>query len=72
MQKIIINGREYGSITLPQTKEAMRVYTLVTRAFAARRPIRVSLLFSPGKLRALGHYQKGSARQELEDLELYI
>lgn len=72
MQKIIINGKEYGSITLPQTQEAMRVYTIVTRAFAARRPIKISLLFSPGKLRALGYYQKGSARQELEDLELYI
>ena len=72
MQKIIINGREYGSIELPQTKSAARVYAVVTKAFAARRPIRISLLFSPGKIRALGHYQKGSARQELEDLELYI
>lgn len=72
MAKIIINGREYGSIDLPQTKESMRVYTAVTKAFAARRPVRLSLLFSPGKLRALGYYQKGGARQELEDLELYI
>jgi hypothetical protein len=72
MHKIIINGREYGSITLPQTATAMRVYTAVTKAFATRRPIKVTLLFSPGKIKALGHYQKGGARQELEDLELYI
>jgi len=72
MQKIIINDKEYGSIDMPQTKTAARVYAIVTKAFAARRPIRISLLFSPGKIRALGAYQKGGARQELEDLELYI
>lgn len=72
MQKIIINGKEYGSIEMPQTKAAARVYDVVTKAFAQRRPIRISLLFSPAKIRSLGSYQKGSARQELEDLKLYI
>jgi hypothetical protein len=72
MQKVIINDKEYGSIELLQTKEASRVYTIITKAFASRRPIKISLLFSPGKLKALGFYQKGGARQELEDLELYI
>lgn len=72
MQKIIINGRDYGSIELPQTKEASRVYAIITKAYASRRPIKTTLLFSPAKLRALGYYQKGGSRQELEDLELYL
>ncbi|OHD79385.1 MAG: hypothetical protein A2023_06800 [Sulfuricurvum sp. GWF2_44_89] len=72
MQKISINGREYGSIEMPQTKAALRVYESVTKAFASRRPIKITLLFSPSKLRALSYYQKGGSRQELEDLELYI
>lgn len=72
MHKIIINGKEYGSIELPQTKTAERVYAIVTKAFASRRRVTIALLFSPAKIKALNHYQKGSARKELEELELYI
>lgn len=72
MHKIIIHGKEYGSIDLPQTKAAERVYAVITKAFASRRRISIFLLFSPGKIKALSHYQKGSARKELEDIELYI
>ena len=72
VQKIIINQKYYGSIELPDTENGRRVLAIVTRAYASRRPIKVNLLFSPGKLRALGFYQKGGAWQELQDLELYI
>lgn len=72
MHKIIINGKDYGSIELPQTKSAERVYAIVTKAFASRRRLNISLLFSPAKIKALNHYQKGSARKELEDLDFYI
>jgi len=71
-QKIIINQKYFGSIDLPDTEAARRVMAIVTRAYAGRKPIRITLLFSPGKLRALGYYQTGGAWQELLDLELYI
>lgn len=72
VQKIIINQKYYGSIELPDSERGGRILANVARAYASRRPIKVTLLFSPGKLRSLGFYQKGGAWQELEDLELYI
>ncbi|MGA9045119.1 hypothetical protein [Sulfuricurvum sp.] len=72
VQKIIIDQKYYGSIELPDTEAARRVVAIVSRAYAARKPIRINLIFSPGKLRALGYYQTGGAWQELLDLELYI
>lgn len=72
VQKIIIDQKYYGSIELPDTEAARKVVAIVTRAYAARKPMRIDLLFSPGKRRALGYYQTGGAWQELLDLELYI
>lgn len=72
MQKIIINKKYCGSIELPSTDAARRVFVAVTKAVAAKRQMGVSIIFSPGKLRALEHYQVGGAWQELLDLELYI
>lgn len=72
VQKIIINQKYYGSIELPDSERGGRILSNVTRAYVSRRPIKVTLLFSPGKLRSLSFYQKGGAWQELEDLELYI
>lgn len=72
MQKIIINEKNYGSIELPNRQASKRVYDLVTKAYAAHRVIKIALIFAPAKLKALNSYQKGGARQELEDLELYI
>lgn len=72
VQKIIINQKYYGSIDLPDTESARKVMAVVTRAYASRKPIKVTLLFSLAKLRALGYYQTGGAWQELLDLELYI
>ncbi len=72
MQAIIINEKNYGSIEWPKTKGAKRVYDAVIKAYAQRRPIRLNLLFSPGKLKALNSYQKGGSREALEDLEWFI
>lgn len=72
MQPIIINDKQYGSIEWPQTKGAHRVYAAVTKAYGTRRPIRLSLIFSPGKLKSLRSYQKGGARDALEDIEWFI
>jgi len=72
VQKIIINQKFYGSIALPETDAARRVFAIVTKAYASRKRMSVNLIFSPGKLRALQHYQAGGAWQELADLELYI
>lgn len=57
---------------LPSTDAARRVFVAVTKAYAAKREMSVSILFSPAKLRTLQHYQPGGAWQELLDLELYI
>lgn len=72
MQAIIINDKNYGSIEWPKTKGAKRVYDAVIKAYAQRRPIRLNLLFPPGKLKALNSYQKGGSREALEDLEWFI
>ena len=72
VEKIIINQKYYGSIELPDSESGRRILASVTRAYASRRPIKVTLVFSPGKLRSLGFYQKGGAWQELQDIELYI
>lgn len=72
MEKIIINKKYFGSIDLPSTDAARRVFVRVTKAYAAQKPMNIHLLFSPGKLKALQYYQVGGAWQELLDLELYI
>jgi hypothetical protein len=72
VEKIIINKKYFGSIDLPSTDGARRVFVTVTKAYAARKPMDISLLFSSGKLKALQYYQVGGAWQELLDLELYI
>jgi hypothetical protein len=72
MQKIIINQKYYGSIELPDTQEAARVFSKVKSAFGAGKTMEISLLFPSYKMKALESYQKGGARQELEDIELYI
>jgi hypothetical protein len=72
MQKIIINQKFYGSIELPDTPEAARVFSKVKSAFGAGKTMEIGLIFPQYKLKALSSYQKGGARQELEDIELYI
>ena len=72
MQKIIINQKYYGSLELANTPEAARVFSKVKSALASGKTMEIGLLFPHYKLKALGSYQKGGARQELEDIELYI
>lgn len=72
MQKIIINQKYYGSITLPATDAARRVFAVVKNAFGAQKEMSVQILFSPRKLKELQQYQKGGAVSELSDLDLYI
>lgn len=72
MQKILINQKFYGSLELDNTDEARRVFSKVKSAFGAGKTMDIGLLFPHYKLKALESYQKGGARQELADIELYI
>jgi len=72
MQKIIINQKFYGSLELDNTDEARRVFSKVKSAFGVGKTMEIGLLFPQYKLKALESYQKGGARQELTDIELYI
>jgi len=72
MQKILINQKFYGSLELENTDEARRVFSKVKSAFGAGKTMEIGLLFPHYKLKALESYQKGGARQELADIELYI
>lgn len=72
MQKIIINQKYYGFIELPNTEDSRRVFSKVKSAFGSGRTMNIEVIFPHYKLKALESYQKGGARQELEDIELYI
>jgi len=72
MQKIIINQKFYGSLELDNTDEARRVFSKVKSAFGTQKKMEIGLIFPSYKLKALESYQKGGARQELADIELYI
>lgn len=72
MQKIIINRKYYGTIELDGSDEAIRVFSRVKNAFGSGKKMEIGILFPPYKLKALENYQKGGARQELADIELYI
>jgi len=72
MQKIIINQKYYGSIEIEENDEAKRVLSKVRNAFGAGKSMEIGLIFPQYKLKALESYQKGGARQELADIDLYI
>lgn len=72
MEKIIINKKFYGSIELDNTEEAKRVLSKVKNGFGSGKKMEIGLIFPHYKLKALESYQKGGARQELCDIELYI
>lgn len=72
MQKIVINQKFYGSIELENTAAAARVFSKVKNAFGSGRRMEISIIFPLYKLQALENYQKGGAREELADIELYI
>ena len=72
MQKIIIGHKDVGSITLPKTKDAKQILQRVQKGYASRQNLSVQTLFSASHLAKLKSYQKGGAREELENLEMYI
>lgn len=72
MQKIIINQKYYGSLEVPQTQGAARVISKVCIAFKEKKAISIELIIPRYKLKMLESYQKGGAREELEDIALFI
>ena len=72
MQKIIIGHKSVGSITLPKTKDAKQILQRVQKVYASREKLSVHTLFSANHLAKLKSYQKGGAREELENLDMYI
>lgn len=72
MQKVFVGRKYVGSITLPETKEAKQIFQRVQKVYASREALSVRTLFSTKRLAQLKIYQKGGAREELENLEMYI
>ncbi|MBA1432612.1 MAG: hypothetical protein FAF04_03225 [Epsilonproteobacteria bacterium] len=71
-QKITIEYKYRGSIALPDTPHAKDIFFRVKQAYANHEKMGVHLLFSRNKLQQLKKYQKGSAEQELLELNFYI
>ncbi len=72
MQKVFIGRRYAGSIELPDTKDARELFHRVLKVYATRDALNIHTLFSANKLAQLKTYQKGGARDELANLEMYI
>jgi hypothetical protein len=72
MKKIIIGDAVKGSIEMPETPNAYKIFYAVRKAYEAKKPVTLSLLFSNEKIASLGHYQKGGAQNELSELALFI
>ena len=72
MQKVFIGRKYVGSITLPDTKEAKQLFHRIQKMYTSRESLSIRTLFSATHLAKLKSYQKGGAREELENLEMYI
>ncbi len=72
MKKIIIHKKYYGSIELPKTRNAYNLFVRVIRAYKAKEPFSVNLLYSPKKIKSFDTYQSGGSANELLELEMYI
>ncbi len=72
MQKIFIGKHYRGSVELPKTKDAKRILQKVVALYPTKDPLNVNVLFGKNRVEKLKHYQKGGAREELENLELYM
>lgn len=72
MQKIFIGRKYRGSIILPDTRDAKQLFFRIKRAYEKRETPDIFLLFGAKRLARLKTYQKGGAREELLNLELYI
>lgn len=72
MKKIIIDGEVYGMVEIPDTSNGYRVFHAVKKAFSLGKRVTPAAVFAPGALKALEHYKKGGAREELAELQLAI
>ncbi len=72
MQKVFIGRKYAGSITLPDTKDAKQLFHRIQKVYVSRETLSVRTLFSASRMAQLKNYQKGGAREELENLEMYI
>ena len=72
MKKIIINEKYYGKIELPETKNTYRIFNAIKKAFANKEDISLNTLYSKEKIKSFDNYQKGGAREELLELEMFI
>jgi len=72
MKTIMIGDELKGTVEMPETADAYRIFHAVKKAYAEDEGVTTALLFSPEKKAALGHYQKGGAQKELAELQLFI
>ncbi len=72
MIKVSIEHKFRGNIELPDNRYAKDVFFRAKQAYANHERMSVDLVFTKNKLHALKTYQKGSAVDELENLDLYI
>lgn len=72
MKNIIIADTLRGSVEIPETQNAYKIFHAVKEAYVEKKPITPGLLFSAEKIKSLGHYQKGGAQNELAELQLMI
>ena len=72
MTKVSIEHKFRGTIELPENKYAKDVFFRVKQAYANHDKMSVNLVFSANKQKSLSTYTKGSAQDELENLDLYI
>jgi len=71
-QKVTIEYKYRGSILLPDTKDAKDIFFRTKQAYANHKKMGIHLIFSKSKLARLQKYQKGSAQEELANIDLYI
>ena len=71
-QKISIEYKYRGNVELPENSYAKDVFFRVKQAYANHEKMSINLVFSKNKLKSLNSYQKGSAVDELENIELYL
>jgi hypothetical protein len=72
MKTIIIGDELKGSVEMPETPNTYTIFHTVKKAYTEKKPVTLGLLFSPKKIKSLGHYQKGGAQNELSELALFI
>ncbi|MEA1920111.1 MAG: hypothetical protein U9N52_09745 [Campylobacterota bacterium] len=71
-QKVIIERRMRGMVDFPDTKDAKGIFHRVKQAYANHDTMVIALVFLPFKLKQLQSYQRGGAKEELENLAFYM